>query len=150
MVQLTTRDADRVSRAVLVSMSGIDLSPSERRIVRNARFPHLLRGILSAGTVLMVASFVAAIASTASGAGWMVLLAGGIFFTGVMVMFIGGAWLVRRWVGFNEGDIVARSWLRVGRCPACGFSIAGGRKGDDGATTCSECGARWHLPAAIR
>lgn len=42
----------------------------------------------------------------------------------------------------------ARQIARRGRCPACGYDLAGLRASDDGCTTCPECGSAWNLENA--
>ena len=145
MVELTTRDADGVNRRVRISIGGLDLSARERKLIRNARFPDALRHILTAGSLLLFVAFIAAITSTATGLRLASVAAAVLFAMGMLSLITGGVWMVCRWIDFKEADVVARGWLRVGRCPACGYRIDASLPDNDGAVPCAECGARWML-----
>lgn len=145
MVELTTRDAGGTTRRVRISMAGLDLTDAERRLLRNARFPDFLRRLLSAGSVLLVVAFLAAIASTSTNIEWFLGAAGAAFALGMTALVAGGVWIVCRWIDFNEARVLADGWLRVGRCAACGFPLAPAPADAAGVRTCPECGATWRL-----
>lgn len=143
MVELTTRDADGVNRPVRISISGLGLSPRERKLIRNSRFPDVLRHLLTAGSLLLFVAFIAAIASTATDLQVASVAAAVLFAMGMLNLIAGGAWMILRWIRVKEANVVARGWLLVGRCPACGYRIEDSPPDNDGAVRCAECGARW-------
>ncbi len=55
------------------------------------------------------------------------------------------AWVtpVRRWWRNAVGPTLVDRVLASGHCPGCGYALDGIDPGDDGITTCAECGAAW-------
>jgi hypothetical protein len=145
MIDLVTRDADGIVRHVRAGLGGLDLTEQERRVLRDARFPRFLRAMISIGSGLLFAGFVLALVATALRTEWVKDPAGLLGALGMICVMCGVTWLAMRSIDYKLGDIITDAWLRLGRCPACGFHVGAVEPGDDGAITCPECAARWRL-----
>jgi hypothetical protein len=104
----------------------------------------------------LVAEVVVVVISTALG-----LLASERFMMPMLPSIAGGPWgalfslasaVFGGWLGWTLTiqNIRLREWealsahaLRLGRCPACGYDLRSTPAGDEGFTTCPECGAAW-------
>lgn len=75
---------------------------------------------------------------------------------GVLVAEVAGPMLVVSGVGVAIGRLLEgrqlrsmhRVMLREGVCPSCAYSLRELEAGEEGVTTCSECGGAWVLPSA--
>ncbi len=146
MIDLVTKDARGMTRHVRVGMSGLDLTSAERRVLRNVRYPEFLWYMITWGSGLLFVGFVLALAATGLKIEWIVDAAAFVAMLGLVALVCGVVWLVMRSIDYKLGDEVVAAWFELGRCPACGFHVAGCEAGGDGAVKCPECAATWRLP----
>jgi hypothetical protein len=145
MIEVITRDADGISREVRIGVDGLDLTRTEKRLLREARFPSFLWRAMSFGSIALFTGFALALVATSWQLEWIARLAGIFAMLGLIALACGATWFVMRSIDYKLGDLIAGAWLGLGRCPACGFHVAACEQDEDGVVKCPECSASWRL-----